>query len=109
MRAGKLDRLIRIESRVDTVNSVGQPVPAWSVVATNVPASYDPTRGREFFAGMQLVVTDAAMFSIRYRPGIDAAMRVIFEGRVWDIAAVEPGFGRHRSLNLYCGTGLTEG
>lgn len=109
MRAGALDQRLRIESRVDTVNSVGQAIPTWSVFASTIPAERNAIRGQEYFAAQQLTVQKAMMFRIRYLPGLNASMRIWFENEVWDIAAIVEGPGRHREMLVYCATGLTEG
>lgn len=108
MRAGEFDRIIEIQSRRDTINAVGQPTPTWSTFAKHVPAAYEPMRGREYFEAQGMQVVDPARFRIRYKRGVVAEMRVIFDGKIWDVAAVVP-MGRNVEHHLYCATGLTEG
>ncbi len=108
MRAHQRDRIIKIQKRVDVVSPAGQSKPTWSTFAAAVPASYAPSRGREYFAAQAMTVVDPAMFGILYKPGVTAEMRVIFRGKTWDIAAVEE-VGRNEEMLLYCATGLTEG
>ncbi len=108
MRAGRRDHIIKIEKRTDVVNAVGQSTPVWSTFASNVPSSYEPTRGREYFVAQALTVVNPALFGIAYMPGVVAEMRVKFRDEIWDIAAVEE-VGRMDAMWLYCATGLTEG
>jgi len=109
MRAGTLDQLITIESRADTVNGFGQSVPTWSIFAADVPAAYEPARGREYFAAQALTVAESARFRIRWLSGVVAGQRVQYDGKIWDIAAVEEMYRRQRETHLYCSTGLTLG
>lgn len=109
MRAGTLDRIITIESRNDAVDSVGQSIPSWGTFQANVPAGFDVARGREFFTSQALTVVEAAMFRIRYLPGLIAGHRVLYDGKVWDIASVEQVFGRQREMHVFAATGLTAG
>ena len=109
MRAGTLDQIITIESRNDALSAVGQPVPTWGTFQANVPAGFDPVRGREYFTSQALTVERAAMFRIRYLPGLIAGHRVLYDGKVWDIASVEQVFGRDREMHVFAATGLTEG
>jgi SPP1 family predicted phage head-tail adaptor len=109
MRAGLLDKRITIESRTDAWNSVGQPVPTWGTFQADVPASFDPARGREFFTSQALTVVRSAMFRIRYLPGLIAGHRIQYDGEVWDIVNVEQVFGRDREMHIFAATGLTEG
>ena len=109
MRAGSLDQRITIESRTDTIDAVGQSNPTWGTFEANVPAGFDPVRGREFFNAQALTVVEAAMFRIRYLPGLIAGHRVQYDGKVWDIASVEQVFGRDREMHVFAATGLTEG
>lgn len=109
MKIGRLDRRIVIESRTDTVDSVGQPVPTWSEFLRDIPAAYEPEVGKQFFDAQAISVENPARFRMRYRSDIDERMRVQFETKIWDIASVVEGKGRHQELYLYCHTGMTEG
>ena len=46
---------------------------------------------------------------IRYRPGIVAPMRLLYEGAIFNILSVLDDFTRHRKLTLLCSEGLTRG
>jgi SPP1 family predicted phage head-tail adaptor len=113
MRAGTLKQVITIEydrnqAPID-VDSVGQPETDWAIFLDGVRASYEPSRGREFFAAQGRIVEAPALFRIRYTPGVVPTMRIIYNHKVWDISSVEDVMGRQREMYLYCATGLTEG
>lgn len=108
MRAGTLRDQIVIESRTDAADSFGQPIPTWSTFAT-VWAAVEPSRGREFFASQALTATDPVRFRLRYLPGLTAAHRIQYGGKVYDIAAVEDVMARTREHHVYAETGLTRG
>ena len=109
MRAGLLDQRITIESRTDARNAVGQGIPTWGMFAANVPAGFDPIRGREFYNAQALTVERAAMFRIRYMVGLVAGHRIQYDSVVWDITSVEQVFGRDREMHVFAATGLTAG
>ena len=109
MRAGTLDQRITIESRSDALSLVGQPIPTWTTFEANVPAQFDAVRGREFFNAQALTIERAAMFRIRYLPGLIAGHRIQYDGVVWDITSVEQVFGRDREMHVFAATGLTAG
>lgn len=109
MQNGKLRHSIRIQKRTDVASDVGQIVPVWSTFARDVPAEFNPERGREYFVANGMVVVEAARFRIHYLEGVVATMRIQFRGKVWDIANVEDVSGRMREMYLYAATGLTEG
>ena len=53
MRAGTLNRRVRLESRVETDDEAGEPIPTW-VVFAEVWGALEPTRGREFMTEAQI-------------------------------------------------------
>lgn len=109
MRAGRLDREIVIEQRSNTPDTFGQPIPAWSTLAT-VWAAKEDDRGREYFAAQQLQASTPTRFRIRFRSDVTTNHRVTYAGQVFDIKAVlSPPVPRDRETHLYCDTGLTVG
>jgi SPP1 family predicted phage head-tail adaptor len=109
MKAGDRRHLVNIEKRIDVKDEVGQMVPTWPTWRANVPAAYEPARGREFFAAQGQIVSEPALFRIQYDANVVATMRIKFRSKIWDIASVEDVGGLDRELHLYCATGLTEG
>lgn len=102
MHAGRLDRLIEIQRATETQNSYGEPVKAWTSVAT-VWAERKDESGAELFAASQDQARMVTTFRIRYRdePRITPAMRVIEGEESFDVEAVLE-VGRREALALKC-------
>jgi len=49
-------------------------------------ASVEPLVGREYFAALGTKAETSIKFRIRYQPGINSKMRVLYNGEVYDIA-----------------------
>lgn len=82
--AGTLRHRVRIEEYVDVADSNGDPlrgdqgefVKVWQEVVT-VWAAIEPLSAREFLAAQALQSQVSARITIRYRTGLDAAMRFV--------------------------------
>lgn len=100
MRIGRLDRRITIQRRELATDSFGADVGAWVDVVTTW-AGYEPISGAEQFAADQRYAAQLVRFTIRHRAGIEARMRVVYDGQVWDIQDVAER-GRRSALLLTC-------
>ncbi|MDF1598290.1 phage head closure protein [Mesorhizobium sp. YIM 152430] len=98
MRSGKLDRLITIERKTETVSGSGSVVAAWTEIATTraeiVKASAD-----EFLTGFGEAEAGTTIFRIRWRDGITTADRIMFDGTAHDIKEIV-AIGRRRALEI---------
>jgi len=101
MRSGELRHRVTIQAKSITQNGFGEPVETWSDVAT-VWASVQPLAGREYFQAQQIKADITLRIRMRYRSGIQPAMRLLFESRVFEIQAVIDPDERHRELELLC-------
>jgi SPP1 family predicted phage head-tail adaptor len=101
LEAGRLNKRVTLQSHGITQDANGTPVEGWSDVAT-VWAAVEPLSGREFFAAAQVQAEQMQRITIRYRAGIDTAMRVAWAGRLFDITAVIDWRERHEFLQLMC-------
>jgi SPP1 family predicted phage head-tail adaptor len=83
----------------------GQRVLGWMEVA-QVWAQAQPLRGREFFAAGALQSQVEVRFRIRWRPGVDGTMRVIWRGVPYAIVGepIDVDGARH-TLELMCMSG----
>ena len=101
MKAGRLDRRIRIERKAVTYSPSGAPLEAWSTLATRW-AEARPLDGTERFSEPQLLAQGFTTFRIRWSSSVsdvDPLDRAIFDGRVYDIMAVRE-IGRREGLEI---------
>lgn len=98
MQAGPLDRRITIQTHTDTRDGAGEPVPAWTTLAT-VWANVLHLRGTEPFEGQQFNAQRVTVFTIRYRDDVDETMQVSFDGQTYDIEGISE-LGRRDGLEL---------
>ena len=100
MRAGKLDRSIKIQAFTSTVDEYGTPVEAWTDLATVraqiVEASTEEYQ-RAYGEGGNTVV----VFRIRWLAGVTTAHRVVYAGSNLNIRDVKE-IGRRKGLELRC-------
>ncbi|MDF1600163.1 phage head closure protein [Mesorhizobium sp. YIM 152430] len=98
MRAGKLDRIITIERKTETVSDSGSVVAAWTEIATThaeiMRRSFD-----EMAMGFGEVEAGTTVFRVRWREGITTADRIMFDGIAHDIKEIGE-IGRRRALEI---------
>lgn len=101
MRAGALRHRITIQRKTEAKDEWGTPIPGgWEDVAL-VWADIKHQSGSESIrAGADVSIVRASV-RIRWRTGIDAGMRVLYQGQAYDIEAVLPG-GNRQHLDLVC-------
>lgn len=101
MRAGQLRHRITIQRPTGAQDAWGTPEPqGWEDVA-KVWSNVRHLSGSESIrAGADVSIVRASI-RIRWRTGIDAGMRVLHAGQVFDIEAVLPGVGRQH-VDLVC-------
>lgn len=110
MKAGELRHRITIEEKVITRDDFGGEVSTWMKWAENVPAAIAPLSGREFMTANTELGQVTTRFVIRYRPGVAPLMRIIHDGKLYNIAAVLPDQKSGRvSLTLPCTEGTNDG
>ena len=103
MNPGKLRHRVTLQEYKEVVDQYGTPIDqGWQDIAT-VWASVEPIQGREY---IQLQNTQSELTTrirIRYRPGIKAAMRVLYNDRIFEIVGppIDPE-ERHLELQLMC-------
>lgn len=100
MKAGRLDRRIRIEREGETVNEYGTVEKGWTVVAT-LPAERLQQSTAEFMQAYGEDAETVMAFRVRWRAGILMTDRVIFDDRAFDIVEAKE-IGRRIGLELRC-------
>lgn len=105
MDSHKLDQRVTLQALVTDsppVDDYGAPAQTWTDVA-ELWAQVTPQSGREFIAGQAEHAALLYKVAIRHRPGLTAAMRLIWQGRVLDLVAPPARFGRRdEGLMLTC-------
>lgn len=76
MRAGNLRHRVIVQTRTDTQDSHGQPIPTWSTYATRW-ASVEPITGSERFVDDQDYAVIRHRVGMRYLKGVSPIMRIL--------------------------------
>lgn len=84
MKAGRLDRRIRIERAVVDRDTHGGRTEVWEVLM-EVYAQVTPLRGRDLVAAGQVMPGVETKFTIRWREGILNSDRIVYGGNVYNI------------------------
>lgn len=88
LKAGNLRHRIALQRKQQTQNpQTGAMVTTWVTEAT-VPAAVEPLSAREFIAAQAVQSDVSVRIRVRYRPGITAAMRLLHDGKVYNITGV---------------------
>ena len=99
MQAGRINRRCVLQSPLQTVDELGQPIPGWTDVAT-LWADIRMKSGLESIkAGASVSVVQASI-RVRYRAGITAGMRVVHNLVAYNIMAVLPDVGGREYVDL---------
>jgi SPP1 family predicted phage head-tail adaptor len=107
LNPGRLDRRITLQSSAATRDGAGGNVLTWSEVAT-VWAQEVSTTGREFRAAGALRAETTIAFRIRYLNTAAPAMRISYNGKLYDIlSVVEEGRRESQLIQAATATGIT--
>lgn len=89
MKAGKLRHRVTLQAPGGAQDPVtGEMTPGWADVAT-VWAHVEPLSVREFIQSGANQSQLSARITIRYREGVNASMRAIHRGRIYNIHGVQ--------------------
>lgn len=102
MRSAQLRQKATLQQDTGTGrDSAGGVVPNWVNVAI-VRAQKVHQSAREFFAASKVNAELTDLFIIRYRADIDAKMRLVVDGKNYDIIGAPDPDGRRRELHVLC-------
>ena len=99
IRAGQLDRVVTIQERVVTENSVGEDTYDWVDLATGVRAQVIQQSGREIFRAGSIQTAVDTLFVMRYRPDVSVSNRIVYNGKAYNLYSVRE-LGRRRGLEI---------
>ncbi|KDR34721.1 head-tail adaptor protein [Caballeronia grimmiae] len=108
MRAGDLNRRVRIERNGSGTDDLGQPVDGWTEVAT-VWGNVRMLSGKETAQANADVGSATASIRIRYRTDITNGMRAIVDGVIFNILQPLPNVAARDYTDLACSTGSNNG
>ena len=93
MRPGAMRHRVTLQTRVSGTDAAGGVRNAWETFATRW-ASVDFTPVSEVWASAQRSGRVSAVFRLRYLAGVTPAMRLVHDGRVYNILSVVDQEGR---------------
>ena len=113
MRIGALGQRITLQQRTVAQDATGGQLATWTDVAT-VWAEVMPLTGRELIAAQAVASETSHQITMRWQPAFAdpktvAAMRVVFNGRHFNINAAINEDERNRTLTLLVSEGMNEG
>jgi len=109
MKAGSLRQKITIQENAALNDATGSQKPVWQDVCT-VQAAIKPLSGRELIVSQAENSEISVRIVIRYRAGITAAMRIVYQNTIYAIVAPPINTDmRNTELQIMCAAGLNKG
>lgn len=108
--AGKFDKRVSLESKTETQSALGDLEVTWTPIAT-VWARKLSSKGKEFYAGNQILGADDVGIQIRYSNAVTAVnqtSRFTLDGKVYNIKSVDE-VGRKEIFTIFGTTGTNDG
>jgi len=108
LNAGQRNKIITIQSKTMSTEDYGGQAPAWADFVKAWAAIW-PLKGRELFAAQAAQSETTVRFNIRWIAGITESMRIVYNGKNYDITALIDIGERHVEYDIMAKTGLSEG
>lgn len=110
MLAQRLRHRITIQQKQEEFTTYGEGVGyVWTTYAADVPAEVLTGPGREFQAADAKQSETTARIALRWFPGLLPDMRILWDGRVFDIQSMETDATARREWRLRCVDGVKDG
>jgi SPP1 family predicted phage head-tail adaptor len=87
----------------------GSQVEEWVNFAQNEPAEIYPLSGREFIAAQAVQAGISTRFILRWRNDLTESMRIVHEGKYYNIKSILPDPSLRRHLTILCDSGVNNG
>lgn len=100
---------VTIEEKQRVQDANGIISETWVDVATEIPAGVYALSGRELIEMNQQVAQYSARITIYKRDDINEAMRIVFDGRNYDIIDIIPDPTNEVYTTMMCKTGFVNG
>lgn len=113
----RLRQRVDIQEKVQTQNpTTGEVLHSWQNVwldsdteLAGVPAEVLTGAGREYIAADARLAETSARITMRWFPGLSAAWRILWDGRIYDITSSETDITGRREWRLRCIDGASDG
>lgn len=110
MKSGRLRHRVLIEQATHVQDvATGADEVSWTTFLSNVPAEVLTGPGREFDSADAKQAETAARITLRWFPGLDYTMRVVWEGDVYDITSIDTDPTGRIEYRLRLATGTNQG
>ena len=96
---GDLRHRITFQKHTTTINENGFEVETWEDYRT-VWAVASNLHGREYYAAAAVQAENTVKFTIRYLTGLDTTMRIVFQGKQYNITAIDNIKYQNRYLEI---------
>ncbi len=96
---GDLRHRITFQKLTTSVNENGFEVETWEDFKT-VWAAVSNLHGREYYAAAAVQAENTVKFTIRYLTGLDTTMRIVFQGKQYNITAIDNIKYQNRYLEI---------
>ncbi len=108
MAAGDFDQPIAFERETATPDGMGGEVSAWTQVGARAFASILPVRQTEAQRQGTQRASRTVLFKIWYRRDIDEAMRIVWDGQIFNIREIRRGSPRDLTMQITAEAGVTQ-
>jgi len=98
MRAGNLDRRVTFQRLATTPGRGGEPTKAWADAFTTWAQVRDVSASERASAPKEMAQRSST-FTIRWRSDVTESMRIVYDGREWDITGIKE-LGRRGGLEI---------
>lgn len=117
MLAHRMRHRVEIQEKTETQNpSTGVITTSWQTLyldsdtpMDSVPAEVLTGPGRETQAAASIQAEIVARINMRWFPGLTQKMRVLWDGRVFNIGSIETDITARREYRLKCTAGVNDG
>jgi SPP1 family predicted phage head-tail adaptor len=107
--AGELNQRVQLQQRAAGENSLGERSGAWLDFGGRLWAKAEPFTGREFLAAGAEQRTTDTRFVIRYRAGVTAALRLLWNDQPYEIVSAVAVDGGTEWIEIMATTGARDG
>lgn len=110
MLTQRLRHRITLQRQFNSQDSnTGENHVSWENAYVNVAAEVLTGPGRESVVSATKTAETDARMNFRWLPDIDQSMRVVWDGKHYDISGIEYDRTARREIRLTCKQGLTDG